>query len=80
MLRSPSVKEPTKKPSRKWSRLNRKSPLTLRGAKSIIITHIDKYTAMTEKRRGSGKPLGTLDSVDRSRSHWIEPRLLLAFA
>ncbi|GFV35502.1 uncharacterized protein TNCV_3205331 [Trichonephila clavipes] len=34
-------------------------PLTLRRAKSIISTHIDKYTAMTQKTKSFGKPWET---------------------
>ncbi|GFT85164.1 reverse transcriptase [Trichonephila clavipes] len=38
-------------------------PLTLRRAKSIISTYIDKYTAMTQKTKSFGKPWETLATV-----------------
>ncbi|GFU69625.1 reverse transcriptase [Trichonephila clavipes] len=63
MLGSPAVKGLTKKPSRERSRLNWKSPLTLRRTKNIIFTHIGKYTLMTQKTKSFVKPWETLATV-----------------
>ncbi|GFX21132.1 transposable element Tcb1 transposase [Trichonephila clavipes] len=38
-------------------------PLTLRRAKNTNSTHIDKYTAMTQKRKSFGKPWETLTTL-----------------
>ncbi|GFV28060.1 uncharacterized protein TNCV_187361 [Trichonephila clavipes] len=38
-------------------------PFTLRRAKNIISTQIDKYTVMTQKTKSFGKPWETLDTV-----------------
>ncbi|GFU73833.1 uncharacterized protein TNCV_554611 [Trichonephila clavipes] len=40
-----------------------KVPLTLRRAKSIISTFIDKYNIVTQKTKSFGKPRETLDAV-----------------
>ncbi|GFV30154.1 reverse transcriptase [Trichonephila clavipes] len=61
MLGSPAIKEPTKKPNREQTLPE--VPLTLRRTKSIISTHIDKYTAMTRKTKSFGKPWETLATV-----------------
>ncbi|GFV15859.1 reverse transcriptase [Trichonephila clavipes] len=44
-------------------------PLTLKRAKIIISTHIDKYTAMTQKTNSFGKPWKTLATVSPIPRH-----------
>ncbi|GFW81911.1 uncharacterized protein TNCV_2885851 [Trichonephila clavipes] len=61
MLGFPAMRKPTKKRSRRPSRLNPPEvPLTPRRAKSIISPYIDKCTVLTQKNKSLGKPWVTL--------------------
>ncbi|GFS68122.1 uncharacterized protein TNCV_438831 [Trichonephila clavipes] len=55
-------------------------PLTLRRAKSIISTHIVKYTALTPKKmKGFGKPRETLATVGPIPRHLERAKAVARF-
>ncbi|GFT84986.1 uncharacterized protein TNCV_2507821 [Trichonephila clavipes] len=54
-------------------------PLSLRRAKSIISTHIDKNTAMTQKTKSFGKPWETLATVGPIPRHLERAEVVARF-
>ncbi|GFT34019.1 reverse transcriptase [Trichonephila clavipes] len=54
-------------------------PLTLSRAKSIISTHIEKYTAMTQKTKSFGKPWETLAPVGPIPRHLERTKVISRF-
>ncbi|GFU35356.1 transposable element Tc1 transposase [Trichonephila clavipes] len=54
-------------------------PLTIRKAKSIISTYIDKYTAMTQKTKNFGKPWETLATVGPIPRHLERVEVIARF-